>query len=365
MAILSQSMDAVFSRMPTGSIERAISVNLKGIDQLQSPGAVPINKDMSGFTFFTRPQLNMQPDNIRNVRQLASLLSGNPTSIQTYIRAILDPRLVEGVVFRDSGGNAIGETPRLYCPVIDNFNAFIPPLTNNLLSISGWPSISAPTNTSTPGLYNETQTMVDGRVLNADAFDITANFRNTRGDPVLYLFYVWVLYMSMTFEGKLVPYLDFITENEFDCNTRIYRITTDYTKRYVTKIACTLASIPTGVPVGDAFDIPGDKPYVEANREISMRFACNGVRYFDDLVAKEFNDTVVIFNQNMSDKYRRNTMTKISNAQHSLFKGLCYPWINLDTAELEWWTFNDVANRIAQRFLESIPQTNSEDYQGD
>lgn len=363
MAILSQSLDDFFAKMPTGSLERAIGINLRGIDQMQAPGAVPINKDMPGFTFFTRPQLNMQIDNLRNVRQFASLLSSRPESMQSYIRCMLDPRLMVGVRFRGPSGPYPAGIH--YCPFVDNRNAFIAPLTNNLVSMSGWPSISVPINTSAPGLYNESQTMVDGRVLNAEAFDITANFRNTRGDSILYLFYTWALYMSMVFEGKLVPYLDFISENELDYNTRIYRIVTDYTKRRVTKIACTLASIPVGVPTGDAFDIPGDKPYIEANREISMRFACNGVRYFDDLVAKEFNEVVCIFNPDMEDDVRRNLMYKVPYKSYSLFKGLCYPRINLDTAELEWWTSNETASRVSQRFFESIPETNSEIYEGD
>lgn len=364
MAIIKQTLDDFFASMPTGSLERAIGTNLRGIDQLQAPGAVPVNKDMPGFTFFTRPQLNMQIDNLRNLRQFSSLITSQELSMQAYIRCMLDPRLIEGVSYKGLNGKMI-EMQRLNCPFVDNFNAFIPPLTNNFISISGWPSISAPVNNSAPGLYNEVQTMYDGRVLNSEAFDLTVNFRNTRGDVILYMFYVWALYGSTVFEGKLVPYPDFISENELDYNTRIYRVVTDYTKTRVTKIACTVASVPVGVPVGDAFDVPGDKPYVEANREISMRFACNGVRYFDDIVPYEFNKTVVIFNQMMADGYRESYMTKVPMKSMALFKGLCYPRINLDTAELEWWTTNAMANRVSQRYIDSIPEMNSEDFQGD
>lgn len=367
MAIIKQTLDDFFASLPTGSLERAIGTNLRGIDQLQAPGAVPVNKDMPGFTFFTRPQLNMQMDNLRNLRQFSNLITSKNESMQAYIRCMLDPRLIEGVSYKTFKNRVATTFPMevFNCPFVDNFNAFIPPLTNNLVSISGWPSISVPVNNSAPGLYNEVQTMADGRVLNSEAFDITANFRNTRGDVILYMFYVWSLYMSSVFEGKLIPYPDFITENELDYNTRIYRIVTDYTKTRVTKVACTLASMPVGVPVGDAFDIPGDKPYVEANREISMRFACNGVRYFDDLVPYEFNQTVVIFNQMMHDNYRDSYMTRIPMKSMGMFKGLCYPRINLDTAELEWWTSNEVANRVSQRYIDSIPEVNSEDFQGD
>lgn len=367
MSIVNKSLDDVFSMMPTGSIDRAILNNLKGINHRQTTNAVPMNKDMPGYTFFTRPQLNMQKDNLRNVRQLSALLSDNPYSIQTYIRAMLDPRLVEGVSY-----NGI-TIPSVSCPIIDNMNPFIVPLTNNMVSISGWPSIAVPTRTSDPGLYNESQTIVDGRVINYETFDLTVNFRNTRGNAILFLFYVWSLYMSSVFEGKLVPYLDFISEREIDYNTRIYRLVTDYTKTRVTAIACTNASIPVGVPIGDQFDVPGDKPYIEANREISMRFKNDGVRYNDPIIVRDFNEVVVIFNPSMEDSVREKYMVKIptvgsgglqaSISSYFNFRG--YPRIEPSTMELEWWVFAEVFNKIISRYLDSIPETNSENYYGD
>lgn len=356
--ITSKSMDELFSSMPTGSLDKAILNNLRGINHRQIQGMIPMNRDMAGLTFFVRPQLNMQPDNIRNVRQMAALLSQNSVSIQTYIRCMLDPRLMTGVSFSSGFIQPIG------CPLVDNMNPFIPILTNNLTSISGWPDISVPTFTSTPGLYNESYSMVDGRVINKEVFDLTANFRNTRGDPVLYLFYIWVLYSSMVFEGKLVPYIDMISENEIDYNTRIYRIVLDYQKRYVTKITACNAAFPSGVPVGEAFNVPGDKPYLEANQEISMRFKCMGVDYFDDILVREFNETVVIFNPHMHDSSRQSTLIKVPPALIQAFNNYGYPRINPDTTELEWWVFLETYNKVAGNYLSNI-STDNYDLTGD
>ena len=131
MTITTESLDGLFSRMPTGSLDRAILNNLKTINHRQTPGMVPMNKDMPGYTFFTRPQLNMQRENLRNVRQLADLLSSEPQSIQTFVRCTLDPRLINGY--------SIGRTvvPGMKSGVVDNRSAFINVLTNNLISISG------------------------------------------------------------------------------------------------------------------------------------------------------------------------------------------------------------------------------------
>lgn len=359
-SVTSRSMDELFSAMPTGSLDRAILNNLRGVNHRQIQGALPLNKDMPGLTFFVRPQLNMQKDNIRNVRKLSSLLTNNSTSIQRYVAAMLDPRLCTGVSFAKGG-----TIPPLDCPIIDNLSAFITPFTNNLISVSGWPSISLPTFNSKPGLYNESYFMVDGRALNSETYDITVNLRNTRGDPTLFILYVWAVYMSLVFEGKLVPYLDFITENELDYCTRVYRIVLDYTKRRVTKITACHAAIPTGVPIGDSFDIPSDKPFIEANGELSVRFKCAGVDYYDDILVKEFNTTVEVFNPSMKDENRSGSMIAVPPRLIEHFNHLGYPRIDPETSNLDWYVPVETFNAVTTRILGGIPETNSEDYIGD
>lgn len=345
--------------MPTGSLDRAILNNLKGINHRQIQGMLPTNKELPGLTFFVRPQLNMQRDNLRNVRQMASLLSNEPTSIQMYIRCMLDPRLMTGL---HMGGDGIAP---IKCPIVDNKMAFIPILTNNLVSMSGWPSISIPTFTSKPGLYNEAYSMVDGRVFNNEVFDLSVNFRNMRGDPVLYLFYIWGLYMSLVFEGKLVPYLDMISENEIDYNTRIYRLVLDYKRERVLKITACHAAFPVGIPVGDAFDIPGDKTYSEANRDIGMRFKCMGVDYFDDILIYEFNKTVEIFNPSMESDRRGKEMIKVAPNLIQSFNHQGYPRINPKTSELEWYQQLEDFSKTTGGILADIKQATSDDFTGD
>ena len=55
--------------------------------------------------------------------------------------------------------------------------------------------------------------------------------------------------MSLVFEGKLVPYFDYMAENTIDYNTRIYRLVTDSTHMYVTKIAATGYAFPISVSI--------------------------------------------------------------------------------------------------------------------
>lgn len=360
-SITSQSMDDLFSSMPTGSLERAILNNLYGFNHRQTPGMVPINKEQPGLTFFVRPQLNMQADNIRNIRQLSLLLSNNPLSMQMYIRCMLDPRLMTGVSFNK--GAAI---PKINCPIVDNKSAFFPIFTNSFVSMSGWPDVSVPTFTSDPGLHNEAWSIVDGRVLNSETYDLNVNFRETRGNPVMLQFYAWALYMAGVFEGKLVPYLDMITENEVDYCTRIYRIKLDYKREIVTGIAACGAAFPTGLPIGEGFNVPGDKPFSEANQEITMRFKCMGVNYYDDILVKEFNETVAIFNPGMSDKNRSKYMMKIPKTLIQMFNFKGYPHINTTTSELEWYVESTDYSAMGTDILKSIKAgQNNEDFQGD
>lgn len=353
--ITSQTLEDLYTAMPTGSLDRSIINNLIGINHRQTPGMLPSNRDMPGLTFFTRPQLNMQRNNIRNARKLSQLISDNPLSMQRYIRCMLDPRLIEGLV----------GIPALSCPIVDNKLAFIPVLTNNCLSQSGWPSISVPTFTSKPGRVNEAVSMVDGVVDNHEVWDLNVNFRNTRGDPILYLIYSWVLYMSYVFEGRLVPYIDMISENEIDYCTRIYRLVLDYKKQRVTKIAATHASFPIGVPIGDPFNSSGDRVYSEANSEISVTFRCMGVDYFDDILVKEFNETVAIFNPEMDDAYRDQNMIAVPHALINAMNFKGYPYINPQTSELQWYIpLTDYA-QIAQNTLDRIQEYDSSNEIGD
>lgn len=363
-AIVPHSLDDYFQSTPIGSIDKAIGNNLYGINHRQTPNAVPSNRDMYGLTFFVRPQLNMQMENIRNVRIFSPLTTTNTRSIQQFVKCTLDPRLISGYSFR-----TIAKIIALSCPLVDNSNPFIPVLTNNLKSISGWPDVTAPVRSSKPGLYNESQSIVDGISKNYETFNIDATFRNTRGDPVLYMFYVWLHYMTNVFEGKLVPYLDFISENEIDYNTRIYRLVLDKDRNKVTKIAATGACFPISVPTGSFFDFNDERPFNDQNKDITIRFQCNGVDYQDDVTVKEFNQTVVIFNTNMDDKNRENTMIPVSKSLLPMFNNRGYPRINPQTYELEWWVdrnmFNIRSNAFLQTNLDITQPDNFDDNFGD
>lgn len=336
-----EALSNYFNTSSIGSVDRPLSNNLYGINHRQITTKLPWNKDQFGYTFFVRPQLNLQSSNIRNVRKFYSLLTNNPTTIQRFVRATLDPRIMYGY----------DGIEKLTCPLVDNEQAFIPVLSNNLLSLSGFPDLTLPTHTSKPGLYNEVYSQVDGLMDYYESYDITATYMNVKGDPILYLLYIWEMYSSYVFQGLLNPYLDFITENEIDYNTRIYRIVVDTNKEVVTKIGSTGVSFPISVPTGSLFDYnKTGKPFNLENKEISIRFKCLGAQYFDDILIIEFNKTVSQFNPSMAEDKIENDMEKISSVFLTLFNNRGYPRINLENNKLEWWVKKEEYQRIVSRY---------------
>lgn len=257
---------------------------------------------------------------------MGPLLTKQAASIQRVIRMYLDPRLGAS----DSA---------LQSPFVDNKNAFMPLLTNHCISCTGWQDVLLDTYTSQPGAYREVYTQTDGVFKNYTTYDISATFRSMPGDPILQLMLFWEFYQAAVFEGKLIPYPDFLVQNEIDYNTRIYRLVLDQSKQYVQKIACTGASFPINAPIGNSFNFESDQPINMANKEITIQFKSVGARYMDDIVVHDFNKVVGIFNPDMrsSDMTKSKTMVKIHMSELHVFNNMGYPYIEPNTKELQWY----------------------------
>ncbi len=315
------TVDDLFKISYIGSIQQAIGNSFYGINHRQIPTALLANRERYGYTFFTRPQLNLQSANIRAQRLFYPLLTNDRNTVQNYVRSILDPRV------------ALTLNPTL----CDPYNGFIPVFTNNLKSISGWDDYIAPTFTSDEGNYKESVSFVDGNILNYQTYDIECTFRNTRGDPIIYMIYIWLLYQSFVFEGIMSPYPDMIIENEIDYNTRIYRLVMDKSNTFVRKILATGASFPITLPLGNFFDYTSDSPTNSEIYDFSIRFRCMGITYQDDILIHEFNKVTKIFNPSMRDQSRDTDMVKVPKALLVIFNNRGYPRINPATYELEWY----------------------------
>lgn len=318
-----KELEYISTNGPIGSIDSALGNVLSGINHQGTPGAVPTNKDHHGLTFFTRPLMNMTSNNLRMNRIMASLLSTDSSSIQRYIRCMLDPRLAKAIE------NPITST---FCKPDQ---AFIPVLTNALLSIGGWRDIAPATFEAPAGSHKESYSHFDGISDDYSTYDIQATFRNIDGDPITYMMLLWVHYGSLVYRGHMVPYPDLLIENEIDYQTRIYRLVLDPTKTKVRKIGATGASYPIHSPTGQAFNFEAQTPYNLANESITITFKSHGNLVFDPILAWEFNQVVEMFNPNMKDANRARTMVRIHPDRAQLFNNNAYYRINLDNWDFE------------------------------
>lgn len=331
-----------------GSIRTAIGDNIYGINHRQTPGSIGTNRDYYGLTFLTRPRMNFSTENLRTIREFGPLLTTNRNSYPRIIRCLLDPKLaLEQQISSD---------------FVDEQQAFIPLLTNTLLSCTGWPDMEAQTFTAADGFMKESYSFVDSSVRLFGTYDISLNFRNIQGDPIILMFLMWIYYMSFVYLGDIIPYPEMILNNEIDYMTRIYRVVLDPSRRFVTKIAATGASFPTNVPVGAAINHDADHPLNQSNAQISIQFRSNGVTYMDPILIDEFNRTQAIYNKGMSpDNFTASTKsvtlpngdtTTVATSTNPnykqvpltalpLFNNRGYPRINPQTHELEWWVSPD------------------------
>lgn len=310
------------------SRDKAVGNTLFGIDHAKTGTMTIPNKESYGYTFFTRPQLNLGTMNLRNQRHYYNLLTNKPNSIHAYARHMLDPRLY------------YNKQEPIRTPLVDPLMPFIPLLTNTLDTMSGWPDMILPTHTSKPNLKGGTQTIADGQSMIYETFDIDCTFKTIRDDPTHLLISTWLRYMSDVFLGKLGPYLDMIAEGEIDYNTRIYRLTMDEHNKFVKKISSTGASIPVNEPTGRSFDFNINNKYNDQIKQLNIRFRSDGACYTDSVTAMEFNATVAIFNPYIRDimtKGSSSAIVKIPFNILSLLNFRGYPFINLNTMELEWY----------------------------
>ena len=333
MGTLNFTVADIKDTLSFGSLDKAIGRNLMSIDHDNIKTYNPMARTLQGLVFWTRPGLNMSAGNVGSSRILSPLIAGRDLSIQSYIRHMLDPRVMGG--FEPPNGNGVVGSGNQY---IDNKQAFIPIMTNAVTTLSGWPDIITKMFTDEPGVQGQTFSMVDSECNLRENIELTATFANSSGEPILNLMNVWIHYMGLVFSGKLTPYPDYVVENELDYNTRIFRILLDKTGKYVTKMAATGPGVPLALGIGAGFDYTSSTPYNEQNETIDIRFKFHGVEYNDPILPIDFNMAVMTFNPDMKTKAG---LTVVPFGLRRYFKHMGYPWIDVKTMEYQVWIPTD------------------------
>lgn len=333
MSSIKEAIDQLSRQSGYGELSTAYTNMLYGTNHRGLGNPVSANRDNSGITFFTRPSCNLTYDNIQGNRRLLPLGTFNHRTIQRAIRTILDP---DSAKDRD-----------VTCPMVNHKSPFIAMLSNNLLTLDGWPDITPQTYTSKEGIYGQVWSMYDGMFRVVTQFDLIANFRNIAGDPITSLFNAWIDYGISVKLGEMVPYPRAIVENEIDTDCGIYRFTLDPTRRYIQKMAKTIA-FPISSPMGAAFNFVGEQTYAQATEQINIQFRCMGADYNDPIIVDEFNRLVASFEPGL--EIVRATQDGLTVAgeyyqvPHQYLRDANYfgiPLINPYTFELVWYVNRD------------------------
>ena len=311
-----------------GSSVTSIYEQLRGINSLGTHPTMPPVREQFGLTFFTRPRLNLTDGNLRAFRPFFSMIGGaDGISLPRAIRAMLDPV----GVWRDGKGS----------PLANHEQAFIPWLSNGLVSQSGWQEIAPGTFTSVEGNHHEAWSMIDDTIKNYRVWDLNTTLRNGTGNIIIMMLFVWVCYASLVYEGDMVPYMDSIIQNRIDYHSRIYRFSLDANKRRITSWWSTIA-YPYVAPTATGANMSLDSPFNQEGQQISVNWKCHGLDTFDPIVFTEFNNIVASFNANMHPALRDKNMVQINEDLWHLFTYDTYFWIDPEEQTMQRWVSREV-----------------------
>ena len=291
---------------------------------------VPTNSMHRGFTFITRPRLNLTGANLHQNSILNTLHNSNERAVSFMIRALLDTRLSRGdpltlgnippgqtktdevIEFSTSAANS---------PLFDPCNPFFVPLMNGLVGISGFPDFVLEPETSQGDFHGGDFTYAKGSDMMNRTQELSLEFRDIGGSIILSCFYYWCLYIALQAKGEVAAYPDDIYERRLNYTVSIYRFITDLTGRQVQWWAKATGCFPRSAPVGGIFNISQGEVDIASARNFTIPFTANDVKVNDVGTLFDFNQLVERYQNRINDP---NTFVSLDNKGENNFSALPY-----------------------------------------
>ena len=240
-------------------------------------------RELKGFTFITRPHLNLTNRNLAHISRFTHLLQADNTSVSMYIRQMLDTSYAEKY-----GG--VGGTR--FCPLLDSKNPFNVLLCNALVSINGFPDPDLTTESTSGGFFSEQQTNVIGYNRLAKGQDLQLEFKDYEGGVVLAMHDVWCQYAGYISDGQMMQYLDDIEDNIMGYTVSIYRFVTDHTGRFITRWAKATGCYPKLYPTGTPFNVNEGEQVLSAVKRFTIPYWAHHFDYNNPEILLDFNKLV-------------------------------------------------------------------------
>lgn len=321
-------LDYVFQENGGTSYERPLLNMLRGVRVL-GPGnqMAPIPDDTIGLVFVSRPLLNLSDENVRLHPQMISLYNPPKNSIQAYTKGLLDKN------WGDLNMHGSG--------ILNPNLAWISPIANLVKVSSGFPDVSLNMAKSDPGIRKQVYQYVNGILKVNYDYDLRMTMHNPKPNILPYLFDMWLHYIDGVTLGDegMGPYPEALIQNYRDFDCRVYHIILNKNFRNIEGIYCCMDAVPNTFPSGSfsTIDTTRNSLVGQGQEELDIGFSATVFRYNNVRVSQMFNQTTVFFNRNMADGTREKTHRKLSVKEYMAGGFDCYPWINIENMELEYW----------------------------
>lgn len=292
-----------------------------GLDNCRRMIFMP-DTEHQGYTFITRPRLNLLPTVLRADRILSLLDNDEADSIQMALKIMLDTNLQKQ--------KSISIPAELSKYGITS-NPFISVLSNRLVSLSGWPDPVLDIETSDGGFFSESMTYPKGHDQLTRNYDLMMSFSDIQGGFIMMLFLIWVRWLTLVVRGVVTPYLSDIEERRMGFTSSVYRFVMDPSNKYITKWAKATGCFPRSTPIGNFFNFDANSSAIEASHNISIPFTVAGkIEYMDPIILKEFNMLIDNFTKGLDKKTAATNDEKLSNNCELM------PYIDLTKNHLKW-----------------------------
>lgn len=252
------------------------------------------NHESVGYTFITRPKLNLCRASLRQDRIMSMLDSVDPLTLPFAIRCYLDTKW--------SQRQDVSPTAAT-CPFFNTESPFLIPLSNNLVSLSGWPDPVIDTETSEGGYYSEDLTMAKGSDRLNRTYDLTLTFRDIQGGFILALLYMWIRYMQLVVRGDITAYPEDIAARRINYTCSIYRFVMDPSRQFITKWSKATGCFPRSIPIGNVFNFGAQEKFISSSAEYSVPFTANTIEIMDPIIFRDFNTVSKRFSPNVLGVY--------------------------------------------------------------
>lgn len=277
------------------------------------PAMMPLSDNIIGFSFVTRPQLNLTDENILKSERLQSLYGVSQYSMGAYVRGILDERW-------GAANQVVG---------LNNKMPFIPVLTGYLKSSTGFGDLQMQIQTSAPGIRDQVYQRVASKLEENGQYTMSQTYWNPRPSLIPAIFQTWEDWISEVTSGdrQLSPRDTYLFGNRIDFDCRIYHLILNKDTEFLEHIFATVQSIPNTYPAGSQANIDTTQTSArgEGQDDFTVQFSSTGMRFNELGLIKAFNDHSFMYNPGLKPGVRDRYYRKLARNELQQYAYGAYP----------------------------------------